>query len=73
MLGSVYRGVHNFFNKLEDNKKDILQTINQLNPFDVGLVITDTDIRNSEEFKIFNKNNPYTSEKENLEYFKKCR
>lgn len=70
ILGSLYRGVHNFFNSFEGNKEDIVKTISTI--YDIDDTITDDMILHSERFKLFNKNNPYTSEKENLEYFKKC-
>lgn len=70
VLGSLYRGVHNFFNSFEGNKEDIVKTISTI--YDIDDTITDDMILHSERFKLFNKNNPYTSEKENLEYFKKC-
>ena len=71
VLGSLYRGVHNFFNSFEGNKEDIVKTISTI--YDIDDTITDDMILHSERFKLFNKNNPYTSEKENLDYFKRCR
>ena len=70
VLGSLYRGVHNFFNSFEGNKEDIVKVISTI--YDIDDSVTDDMILHSERFKLFNKNNPYTSEKENLEYFKKC-
>lgn len=73
ILGSTYRGINNFFNKLENTKEDIIKTISTIYPIEATILITDEIILNSEQFKLFNERNPYTSEKENLDYFKRCR
>jgi len=73
ILGSTYRGINNFFNKLEATKENLIKTISSIYPIEATILITDEIILNSEQFKLFNERNPYTSEKENLDYFKRCR
>ena len=73
ILGSTYRGINNFFNKLEATKEDLIKTISSIYPIEATILITDEIILNSEQFKLFNERNPYTSKKENLDYFKRCR